>query len=327
MELLPLRGWTRAQWIRYVLPRIAAAWYTVTVRFVILGTGAVGGVFGAKLAKAAEDVFLLARGAGLAAMRRDGLRIEGKETFTVRPPVSDRPSDAQRADLLIVSVKAYDTERALRPCLDILGPDSGVLTLQNGLGNVERIASIVGAERVIPGVAYVASAVTSPGVVRWDAAGRIQVGPSRWSEAIRSAFEGAGCGCEIVADPDQAIWEKLVANAVFNVMAAVNDCSLGDLLAEPRREECERAIDELAAVAATQGIVVRPSARESCWTFCRDYPAFRTSTQQDRDRGAPLEAEALSGELIRRARAAGIPVPTHEKLYARLSAVATGGPR
>lgn len=297
------------------------------MRFVILGAGAVGGIFGAKLARSGADVFLLARGAGREAMRRRGLRVEGKESFTVPVHVSDRPADAGRADVLIVCVKAYDTEAALRPCLGLLGPDSGILTLQNGLGNVERIAALAGRERVVPGIAYVAAAAISPGVVRWDAAGRIQVGPSRWSDGIRDAFERAGCGCEVVPDPDQAIWEKLVANAVFNVMAAVEDCSLGDLLQEPRREECERAIDELAAVAATRGIVVRPSARESCWKFCREYPTFRTSTQQDRDRGGPVEAEALSGELIRLARSAGVPVPTHEHLYARLTQAATGGTR
>ncbi len=290
------------------------------MRIVVLGAGAVGGTFGALLAAGGSDVFLVARGAHLEAIRRDGISIEGPiRAFTARVPASADPADAGRADLLVVAVKAYDTAAACAAARPLLGPGTGVLTLQNGLGNVERLAGIFGRDRVVPGVAYVASEVVRPGVVRWEAGGRIQVGPSRWSEPLRAEFERAGAGCEIVADPDQAIWEKLVANAVFNVMATVEDCALGDLLVEPRREACERAIDELAAVAATRGVVVRPSAREGCWAFCESHPAFRTSTQQDRDRGRSVESEALSGELVRIAREAGVPVPTHERLYRRLS--------
>ncbi|HZL71481.1 MAG TPA: ketopantoate reductase C-terminal domain-containing protein, partial [Planctomycetota bacterium] len=111
---------------------------------------------------------------------------------------------------------------------------------------------------------------------------------------------------------------KLVANAVFNVMATVERCSLGELLKEPRRELCERAVDELTAVAAAQGIVVRPDARERSWQFCKDHPDFPSSTQQDLAKGRPLETEALSGELVRRARAVGVQAPTHEMLYAKL---------
>jgi len=117
------------------------------------------------------------------------------------------------------------------------------------------------------------------------------------------------------------MWEKLVANAVFNVMATVERCSLGELLREPRRELCEKAVDELTAVAATHGIVVRPDARERSWKFCTDHPEFPSSTQQDLAKGKPLEVEALSGELVRRAKSVGVSAPIHEMLYAKLKAL------
>ncbi len=193
------------------------------------------------------------------------------------------------------------------------------MTLQNGLGNRERLSSFFPPGLIVEGVAYVATEVTEPGIIQWAAAGRTIIGSSKISADLKARFDRAGAPCEITENIEQAIWEKLVANAVFNVMATVERCSLGELLREPRREVCERAVDELTAVAAAYGIVVRPDARERSWQFCRDHGTFPSSTQQDLAKGDPLETEALSGELVRRARALAVPAPTHEMLYRRLS--------
>ena len=292
------------------------------MRIVILGAGAVGGYFGGLLAKAGEDVFFVARGKHLEALRSQGLTIRKPDnTFTIPVEASADPRAAERADLIVVCVKAYDTDAACAPCGVIVGPTTRVLTLQNGLGNRERLSNHFPADSIFEGVAYVASEVSRPGVIQWAAAGRTVVGPSPVSADLKARFDRAGAPCEIAENIEQAIWEKLVANAVFNVMATVERCSLGDLLKEPRRESCERAVDELTAVAAAHGIVVRPDARERSWTFCTDHPDFPSSTQQDLAHGKPLETEALSGELVRRAHVVGVPVPTHELLYRRLIAL------
>ncbi|MBI4563593.1 MAG: 2-dehydropantoate 2-reductase [Planctomycetes bacterium] len=289
------------------------------MRIVIVGTGAVGGYFGARFAHAGEDVFFLARGPHLEAMQARGLRIESVNgPFTVAVKASSDPKDAGKADLLVVCVKTYDTRSACEPCRAIVRTDTTVLTIQNGLGNAERLAEIFPGSLIVPGVAYVATEVVAPGVIRHDAAGRLVIGSSPRSEAIKAAFDRAGAACEIAETIEQAVWEKLLGNAVMNVFAAADGCELGDLLVEPRRETAEQAIDELTAVAAAQGIVVRPSARERAWRFCEQYPRFKTSTQQDVLRGRPTEVEAFNGEIIRLGRKLGVPTPTHEMLYAKL---------
>ena len=289
------------------------------MRIVILGAGAVGGYFGGMLARAGEDVFFVARGKHLEALWALGLTIEKPDgSFTVPVKASDNPLDAGQADAIIVCVKTYDTEAVCAPCQLLIKPGTAVVTLQNGLGNLERLTRFFPQEFIVEGVAYVAAELAAPGVIQWAAAGRTIIGPSRISADLKARFDRAGTPCEIAENIEQAIWEKLVANAVFNVMATVERCSLGELLKEPRRELCERAVDELTAVAAAQGIVVRPDARERSWQFCKDHPDFPSSTQQDLAKGRPLETEALSGELVRRAKAVGVPVPTHEMLYGRL---------
>lgn len=294
------------------------------MRIVILGAGAVGGYFGARLAKAGEDVFLLARGAHLAAIRERGLEIAGSGgSFRVHPPAGDRPADAGRADVLLVTVKSYDTRAAAEPCLPLMGPASFAVTLQNGLGNERVLGSILGPGRVVGGVAYVGAELAAPGRIVHDSGGRIVLGEPDGSSSprlldLKARFDRAGAPCEIAADLRQAVWEKFVANACFNVMAAVHGCELGDLQAGTMRQMTERAIDELVAVAAARGVTVRPAAREHCWRFCADHPRYRTSTQQDLARGRATEWEALSGALLEEARLAGLPAPTHEELCRRL---------
>jgi len=283
------------------------------MRLAIIGAGAVGGYFGGMLAKAGEDVVFIARGKHLEAMRTRGLTIrkpEGSFTFPVQ--VSDQPV---KADVLLICVKTYDTDAA---CAPWKGSGATVVTLQNGLGNRERLSRFFTPDSIVEGVAYVATEVVEPGVIEWAAAGRTIIGLSPISADLKARFDRAGTPCEIAENIEQAIWEKLVANAVFNVMATVERCSLGELLREPRRELCEKAVDELTAVAAAHGIVVRPDARERSWKFCTDHPEFPSSTQQDLAKGKPLESEALSGELVRRAKSVGVPAPTHEMLYRRL---------
>jgi 2-dehydropantoate 2-reductase len=295
------------------------------VRFLIVGSGAVGGYFGAKLARAGADVVFLARGAHLAAMRDRGLEVKSvRGDFTIPVKATDRATEP--ADVAIVAVKAYDTRTALEPCRPLLG---FALTLQNGLGSIETLSGIVGREKATGGVAYVGGELVAPGRIVHETGGRLVIGePSGPSTArmaaLKDVLEKADVPCEVTENLAQAIWEKLVANAVFNVIAAAWRIELGDILTRRMRPLAERAIEELVAVAAAEGVEVREQAVEHCWKFCETYPEFKTSTQQDVARGKPTEWEVLSAELIRRGERLGVATPTHtimlEKLRATISA-------
>src|SRR5262245_36317970 len=145
-------------------------------RLVVLGAGAVGGYFGGRLAAAGEDVFFVARGAHLGAMRERGLECAGPTPFRVRVAASDRAADAGRADVLVVCGAPYGTRAAAEPCRDILAPDGFVVTLQNGLGNVEKLDGLFGAPRVVGGVARVGAEVDAPGHITHTAGGAVIVG-------------------------------------------------------------------------------------------------------------------------------------------------------
>ncbi len=294
------------------------------MRFVVLGAGAIGGYWGARLAKAGSDVFLLARGENLQAIRSRGITIEQPAgTFTVRVNASEKAADAGRADVLIVAVKAYDTVAAVEPCRELVAPDACVLTVQNGLGNLETLNGLFGASRVLGGVARGGGELVEPGRVRLAGEIRAIVGEQDGRitprlERIRDAFEHAAIGCELSTDIARTIWEKLVANSIFNVITAIFDCEVGEIRFGEKRDLAERAIDELLAVARAKGIDVRPEAVESCWQYCDRHPTFPTSTAQDVARGKPLEVQALSGGLVEEARRAGVPVPTHEMFLEKL---------
>ncbi len=273
-----------------------------------MGAGAVGGYIGARLHRGGHDVLFVARGKHLEALLRDGLRLDaGGDRLRLVVRASDRP---EPADLVLFCVKSYDTERAAAQ----LPEGARVLSLQNGLGNVEKLrARFLGA---LTGIAYVSAEVVEPGRIVHTAGGSVVV-ESRAAD-LKAAFEGSGISCEVSEDITRDVWEKLAANAVFNSIATAWACEIGDLLEPEHRPRAERAFDELYAVARALGIGIRAEARERAFAWARAHPVFRTSTQQDALRGKPLEADALNGELVRLARQAGVPVPTHEEIYGRL---------
>ena len=288
-------------------------------RILFLGAGAVGGFFGARFARAGIDVALAARGAHLEAIRRHGLRIRSVDgDFSVRPRAIEAPEPG--FDVTFVCVKSYDTEAAARAWM----PTTAV-SLQNGIGNEEILAGLLGRENVLGGVAYIGTEVVEPGVIRHDTAGRVIIGELDGCrggriEAIGRLFERAEVPCELTDRIDRALWEKMAANAVFNSIAAAHGCSLGQIVTGPLRRTAEAALDELCAVAAACGVEVREKCRNSGFVFSERYPDFRTSTQQDRDRGRPTEVDVLNGAVVRIGREKGIPTPEHEDLLRRLTA-------
>ena len=306
------------------------------MRIVILGAGAVGGFYGALLSRSGCDVRFLARGAHLAAIRDYGLRVVGPlGDFTVRAPADDDPGTLGPADVVIVAVKTYDNPTALPLVRPLMGPDTMVLTLQNGVDSADDLAAVVGAAPVIAGATYVATAVDAPGVIRQTGTHRrIVFGecfepPAKVSERVRqleAALKAADIHAEAVADARPALWEKFIYLAPFAAFTGAARLPIGPLWADAdSRAAFLRAVEEVAAVARAEGIDVPEDLLPRLETYAAALPpSTRSSLLIDLSRGKRIEVESLSGSVVRRGRARGVPTPMMEALYAVLKPHAAG---
>ncbi|OMG73324.1 ketopantoate reductase family protein [Burkholderia ubonensis] len=298
------------------------------MRIAILGAGAMGSLFGGLLAEAGEDVTLIdVNDAHLDAIRRDGLRIEndrGERRITtlraVRPDAA-QPARGEPFDLLIVFTKSLHTRAALDGVRALLTAHTAVLTLQNGLGNVETLRAFVPPERILVGVTTWPADVAGPGHVRSHGAGAIRMmtadgAPQPIASAAAAALTRAGLACELDADVWAAIWEKVAFNAALNTLCAVTGCTVDQLGACDDGPRVALAIvAETAAVARAKGIAVD---QERIADKVRDaidaHRGHRPSMLQDVLAGRRTEIDAINGAVVAAAREAGVAVPHTETL-------------
>jgi 2-dehydropantoate 2-reductase len=299
------------------------------VRIAVFGSGGVGGYFGGRLAQAGESVVFLARGAHLEAIRRDGLRVsstagdfELREVETASDPATVGP-----VDVILLAVKAWQVTEAARLLGPMLGPDTFVVPLQNGVEAADDVAGVVGAGRVIGGLCRIVSFLKAPGVVRHAGVPpQIEIGerdgqPSSRVDRLAEAFTRAhGVSVVLPADIEAAIWEKFAFIAPLSGVGAVTRRPAGVLRAVPEtRRMLERAIREIAAVARARGVAVRGDVVARTLDVVDGLPADATaSMQRDILEGRPSELEYQTGAVVRLGRAASVPVPVHECLYASL---------
>jgi 2-dehydropantoate 2-reductase len=290
----------------------------------------VGGYYGALLARAGHDVSLVARGAHLAALRDSGLTVRAAAgAFTVRPRATADPADVGPVELILFTVKTYDNDTAL----PLLGPLTGtgtiVLTLQNGVDSPHEVASVVGRPRVLGGAAYIATAVTAPGVIEQTGTHhRIVFGESfdqpagvtTRAAAVREVLAAAGIPAEVVPDARVPLWEKFVYLAPFAGFTGAARLPVGPLWAhEDTRELFIRACREVQEVAGAEGVPVPPDVPARVRAYADALPyGTRSSLLIDLQLGKRIEVEALQGALVRRARGLGVAVPIMETLYAVL---------
>lgn len=299
----------------------------------VAGAGAVGAYFGALLARAGHEVTFLARGAALDALRRTGLTVL-REPDPLRLPavraVAD-PAAAPRPDLILVCVKSYDTRAVAAQLRPAVGPDTIVLSLQNGIENEEVLAEVLGLPPLLVGLTRIGVAVEAPGVVRYLGRGEVDVGEvdgriSPRAERVADAFAAAGVPCAILPDIRVAAWEKLAWNAGVNAVTTLADATVGEVLERPgSRALVRRAMEETDATATAAGVPVRRRRLDAVLAESgRDMPGFATSMLQDRRRGRRLEHDALNGAVLRRAAGLGVPVPVNAVLYALLDRLDSG---
>jgi 2-dehydropantoate 2-reductase len=306
------------------------------MRIVVMGTGGTGGYFGAKLARAGEDVTFVARGAHLEAIRKDGLRVESavEGGWTVRAPAVERLDGVPPADLVLFCVKSFDTDAAAGVIRPVVGPATGVLPVQNGVDNEDRLAAHLGAEHVMAGVAQVFATLGGPGVVTHTFLGRIIFGELDGRERPRTrafleACARAGIPAELTADPRRALWEKYVYLVAHAGMTAVTRCPVGVLRGLPEtRRLFRRLLDEMAALARAEGIVLDAAAVdrfEAMWDALA--PRASSSLHHDLTQGRRLELEALHGHAVRLAERHGVPTPALQAVHAALRPHQDGAPR
>jgi 2-dehydropantoate 2-reductase len=305
------------------------------MRIAIFGSGGVGGYFGGRLASAGHEVSFIARGAHLAALKARGLRIESPlgAVHLQQVTATDDPSTVGPVDVVFFTVKLYDTSAALTQLAPLVGPDTSVISFQNGVDSVEVLGSALGRAHVAGGTTYVAATITEPGVIKHTAMNRLIFGPiegrpSPVLEELLTATTGAGIegtlSDRIMAD----IWAKFVRLTVFSGMTAISRTPIGPVMANPDLVAMlENALHESIAVARARQIPLPETMFEDIMAAFHGLPAqSKSSMLDDLEKGKPLELPWLSGALVRIAEEAGVPVPTHRLIVGLLSPHVGGRP-
>lgn len=310
------------------------------MRFAILGSGAVGGYFGAKLAHVGQDVTFIARGAHLEAIRARGLEVKSPKLgdFVVRAPAESDTSKIGPVDVAIVSVKAYDNATALPMVKPLIGPETVVLTLQNGVDSVDECAAIAGQSHVLGGTTYVATALEGPGLIVQTGVHRSIIFGEVFGEvghitprvqAIADVLASADIQVTPVADARVPIWDKFVYLAAFSGFTGASRLPIGEIWKYPHVREMFYATSrEIAAIAKAEGVTISANRFETLEEYMLNIPpSTRSSLLIDLEQGKRIEVEALQGAAVRRAAKHGIPVPIVSTLYAVLKAWEGGAVR
>ena len=295
------------------------------MRIAIFGAGGAGGYFGAQLARAGEDVIFIARGEHLQAICTHGLRVETPKGEIVIQPAqaSNDPAQVGVVDAVIVGVKAWQVTETARAMEPMIGPNTFVVPLQNGVEASSQLATVLGADHVLGGLCGTLSWIVSPGRIRsigqvhFIKFGELDKRPSERVEQLRQAFERAGVKVEIPLDIHVALWEKFLFVVSFGGVGAVTRAPIGVIrtLPETRRllEQCMR---EIFAVARTRQIALSDGIVEKSMMFLDSLaPSGTTSLQRDITDGKPSELDAWNGAVVRLGREVGVATPLHEFIY------------
>jgi 2-dehydropantoate 2-reductase len=308
------------------------------MRVLIMGAGAVGGYCGAALARGGHDVVLVARGAHLAALQQSGIAVRRRgETVVTRPiRAVASPSDAgMQPELVLFSVKGYDTDGAIAALQPVVNAKCAILSVQNGIDGVDRLTSVFGAERVLPGTIMIWSTIASPGVVEETGPYcRLTFGEQTGVvtprvEAIAAACTAVGLEATISADARLAVWQKFIALAPHATITSLCEAPIGPICATTEGMALYRTlISEVIAVGRAAGVALPADALEATLAVVQSIPASsETSMQHDFQRRHRVELDIVTGAVVRRGGALGVPVPAFTALYAvlKVRALAFGG--
>ncbi len=297
------------------------------MRIAIMGAGAVGGYFGGLLARAGEDVVFVARGEHLRAIQEHGLRVYSVHgDFHLRVRATDDPAQVGPVDLVLFCVKSYDTVQAAHAVLPMVGPDTAVLSIQNGVENEQQIEAIVGPGHVLGGATQIESTISEPGVIRQTSQLRrilfceLDGRPTSRARQILETMLRAEIDARLTSDCPKTKWDKFIFLASMAGMTSVCRATIGQVVANPEAKAVlERAVREAWQVGRAMGVALEDDAVENVMQFLSNLPyGMKSSMQRDLERGRRLEVDALSGAVVRYGRQVGVDTPVHHAIYAAL---------
>jgi len=295
------------------------------VRIAVMGAGAVGGYFGARLAAAGHHVAFVARGKHLHAMVKEGLKVKSfQDDLQVRSLFTSDPKEIGPVDLALFCVKSYSTEEAGKQLEPLFKEDTKILSLQNGIDNPDRLAALWGKERTLAGVVYIGAQISEPGVIEHAAGGKIVMGEldggvGEGTKRVQQIFSEANVPCAISAEIRKVMWTKLVWNAPFCALACLARATVKEITeSDSLREIALECMEEVREAAKCQGIELGPSVLDEAMSLSRSIGDFKPSMLQDLEGGKPLEYEALNGIIVSLLSGTGKRAPINENFYAVL---------
>ncbi len=306
------------------------------MRIAVMGAGGLGGYFGARLAHGgAADVTFIARGSHLAAMRRDGLRIEGPQPLHL-PTVqaTDDPAGVGPVDLVMFCVKLWDTDEALAQIRPLVGPDTAVVSFQNGVLKDDALRAAFGPDRVMGGVGYVATTIARPGVIAQTGPmqrllfGELDSRRSARAEAFLQACLAGGIAAELSDDIGREIWQKFVFLAALSGATTTMRQRIGPIRSHPQtRAFLLDLMREVVAVGRAMGVALPADYAERRLALTDQVaPDMTSSMHHDLERGHPLEVRWLAGAVVALGARAGVPTPLNRAVADILALHAQGRP-
>lgn len=298
------------------------------MRIAVIGAGGTGGYYGAQLQRSGQEVAFIARGAHLAAMRERGLRVESAvaEPLTLTVRATDRPEEIGPVDLVLFTVKSYHSADAARLLPPLIGRDTAVVTLQNGVDNVDVLIDAAGRHHVLGGLCRIFSTIASPGVIRQSGGprsvvfGELDGAVTRREERILDAFRGAEIPTELSRQILVEMWEKYIFITAQGGMTALTRLPIGPILAtQESREMYLDVASEVAALGRAHGVPIPPGERERVLKFAQALdPGLYSSLHHDLTHGYRMEVEALPGNVVRLGERYGVRTPVCRAIYAAL---------
>lgn len=299
-----------------------------------MGTGGVGGYFGARLAASGEDVAFIARGVHLDAIRKNGLRIDSTVAPCVIKPAraTADPAEIGPVDIVLFAVKLWDTEAAGIACKPLIGPDTAVISLQNGVDAEDVLSRILGCRHVAGGVAGIFATISEPGVIKHVGAvqlmifGELDGRRTKRAEAFLAASKKAGIDTVLSESIDVELWKKFVYLTALSGMTCFTRSAIGPIRENPEQFAMMRAaIEEAVAVARAKGVALAPDVVDERMAVTKRLaPEMRSSMLHDLERGSRLELSWLSGTVVLLGEELNVPTPVHRRIRDALAPHAGG---
>ena len=307
------------------------------MKIAIMGAGGLGGFFGGKLAQAGHDVWFIARGQQLAALKTSGLRLQGPDPEIVisHPNATEMPAEIGAVDLVLFCVKLYDVEPAAALIKPILTDATAVISVLNGIDGPQRLATALETGTVFSGAARISAKIKAPGVISYLGSGdrhKLTFGhPSRNDHPILVPFikacRGAGFAAELAADIDEMLWDKLAQLAQVAALTTLGRIPMEVAMQDPLLFDIgKRVLQEIAAVARANNVAVNPNLVQAKLDIAANYPPnLYASMYHDLAAGKKIEVEGIFGYVAKTGQRLGIPTPTIDLVYAFLRPHASGG--